>query len=417
MLRIGRIQPPAASPLTFLDLMSGIRALFAGSVELDRRQQELQTYFGAKHSFLVSSGKAALTLILQVLRELHPDRDRVLIPAFACYAIPSAIVRAGLKIELCDIDLDTLDFDYGHLENKLADSRLLCVLPVHLFGLPSDIDRLRQLRRDPAVYIVEDAAQTMGGEWQGKKLGTGGEVGFFSLGRGKALTAVEGGIIITADDGLAGALARHTAALPECGPGNIVKQIASALALILLLRPELFWLPKAMPFLRLGETLYDPLFPMRRLSAFQAGLFAGIEKKLDNLRRARREHIRYWIENLPDSMVEKKIAMSNKTLFQDPPDLIRFPVLMPNHQAVDRILAASEQDGLGIARTYPDGIHGIAQLKDQFSDQRLPNARRAAQQIITLPVHSFLTAKDRAQLLQLFVQQRQETQTNCHTSS
>lgn len=417
MLRIGRTLPPAASPLTFRNLMSGIRALFAGSVELERRQQELQTYFGTKHCFLVSSGKGALALILQALRGLHPDRDQVLIPAFACYSVPSAITRAGLQVQLCDIDLTTLDFDYGQLENKLANPRLLCVLPIHLFGLPADIDRLKQLRRDPAVCIVEDAAQAMGGEWQGKKLGTWGEVGFFSLGRGKALTAVEGGVIITDDDGLARAFARHTAALPECSPGTIVKQIASALALMLLLRPGIFWLPKAMPFLRLGETRYDPHFPMRRFSAFQAGLLAGMEKKLDQLRRTRREHTCFWLKNLSSSIVEKKTAMTSKSEHQDPPDLLRFPVQMPNRQAVDQLLAASEQAGLGLARTYPDAIHGIAQLANQFADQTFPNARRATQELITLPVHGFLTANDRKQLLQLCAHQCQEAQPNCHTSN
>lgn len=416
-MRIGRTLPPAASPLTFRDLMSGMRALFAGSIELERRHQDLRTYFGTKHCFLVSSGKAALTLILRALRELHPDRDQVLIPAFACYSIPSAITRAGLQVQLCDIDLTTLDFDYDQLENKLANPRLLCVLPIHLFGLPADIDRLKQLRRDPAVYIVEDAAQAMGGEWQGKKLGTQGELGFFSLGRGKALTAVAGGIIITDDDSLAGSLARHTAALPECSPGTIVKQVVSALALMLLLRPGLFWLPKAMPFLRLGETHYDPNFPMHRFSTFQAGLLAGMEEKIGRLRRTRREHIRFWLKNFSNSIVEKKTAMTNKTVHQDPPDLLRFPVHMPSCQVVDQLLAASEQAGLGLARTYPDAIHGIVQLNGQFAGQEFPNARRATQELVTVPVHGFLTVRDRTQLLHLYAQQPKEAQPTCTTSN
>lgn len=382
-----------------------------GPVALEKRRQELRAFFGTNHCFFVSSGKAALTLILQALKDLHPDRDQVLIPAFACYSVPSAIARAGLTIQLCDIDPATLDFDYDQLEDKLTNPRLLCVLPIHLFGLPADIDRLTQLRRDPAVCIVEDAAQAMGGEWQGRKLGTRGDVGFFSLGRGKALTAVEGGIIITDDDRLARALATHVAMLPACGIGTSVKQLIAAIALMLLLRPELFWIPKAMPFLRLGETRYDPDFPMRRFSAFQAGLLAGIENKLETLRRTRREHIRFWIKNLASSIVDKDTAL------QDPPDLLRFPVRMHNSKAVDRILAASEQAGLGLARTYPDAIHGIPQLCDQLAGQDCPNARRAAQELITLPVHGFLTTNDRARILQVYAQQLQEAESPCNTSS
>ena len=77
-----------------------------------------------KHCFLVSSGKAALTLILQALKELHPERNEVLIPAFTCYSVPSSIVRAGLKVKLCDISPDTLDFDYNQLEKILNDYQL-----------------------------------------------------------------------------------------------------------------------------------------------------------------------------------------------------------------------------------------------------------------------------------------------------
>jgi len=401
-MRIGRTLPPAASPLTLRDLMSGIRALMNGPVELEKIRQELRAFFGTNHCFFASSGKAALTLILQALKDIHPDRDQVLIPAFACYSIPSAITKAGLTIQLCDIDPATLDFDHDQLEDKLANPRLLCVLPIHLFGLPADIDQLKQLRRDPAVCIVEDAAQAMGGEWQGKKLGTQGDVGFFSLGRGKAITAVEGGIIITDDDRLADVLTTHVATLPDCSIGTSIKQLVSAIALMLLLRPELFWIPKAMPFLRLGETLYDPDFPMRGFSAFQAGLLAGIENNLETLRRTRREHIRFWIKNLSSPIV------GENTVLQDPPDLLRFPVHMPNSHAVDRILAASGHAGLGLARTYPDAIQGIPQLRDQLAGQDCPNARRAAQELITLPVHGFLTTDDRTRILQIYTQHCQE---------
>jgi len=192
-MRIGRTLPPAAAPLLPSDLLSGVKGIIFGSRQVEGLRQELREFFDKEHCFLVSSGKAALTLILMGLKELHPDRDQVLLPAFACYSVPSAIVRAGLQIQLCDIDLKTLDYDFDLLEEKLKNPRLLCVMSVHLFGLPSDVERIRRMRQDSDITIVEDAAQAMGGEWEGRKLGTQGDVGFFSLGRGKALTAVEGG--------------------------------------------------------------------------------------------------------------------------------------------------------------------------------------------------------------------------------
>ena len=122
IMHIGRTLPPAASPIYPRDILSGIKRGFSGKKELNRFESELKEYFGVKHCFLVSSGKAALTLILQALKDMHPERNEVLIPAFTCYSVPSAIVRAGLKVRLCDIKPDTIDFD--QLDKILAQSKL-----------------------------------------------------------------------------------------------------------------------------------------------------------------------------------------------------------------------------------------------------------------------------------------------------
>jgi perosamine synthetase len=219
-MRIGRTAPPAAAPISLRDILSGIFGVHRGQQEIDRLRAELKSYFGVKHCFVVSSGRAALTLILKAIKKLNPVKDQVVIPAYTCFSVPSAIIRAGLKVQLCDMDPETLDFDYTQLSklllspdklnepaklNKLnkpkqlyePNNSFLAIIPAHLFGIPSDINRLRSLLGDTKTMIIEDAAQAMGGKWKGKKLGTLGDVGFFSLGRGKALSTVEGGIILT----------------------------------------------------------------------------------------------------------------------------------------------------------------------------------------------------------------------------
>ena len=137
-MRIGRTLPPAAAPIGIADVLSGIAGILRGRKELERFRSELKQHFGVKHCFLVSSGKAAFALILLALRELFPGRDEVLIPAFTCYSVPSSIVRAGLKVRLCDLSPDRLDFDFVELPAMLYD-KLLAVVPTHLFGSPSDL--------------------------------------------------------------------------------------------------------------------------------------------------------------------------------------------------------------------------------------------------------------------------------------
>lgn len=119
----------------------------------------------------------------------------MVIPAYTCFSVPSAVVKAGLDVALCDLDASTFDFDYRLLE-AAVNEKTLCVIPSHLFGIPSEMDRVNAICREKGVYVVEDAAQAMRGPTKGK-LGTLGDVGFFSLGRGKNITCGSGGIIVT----------------------------------------------------------------------------------------------------------------------------------------------------------------------------------------------------------------------------
>lgn len=388
-MRIGRTLPPAAAPLSWRDLSSGLLGWVRGRRETQRFSGELQAFFGSRHCFLVSSGKAALTLILLALKKAYPERDRVLIPAFTCYSVPSAIVRSGLKVSLCDIDPATLDFDVRQLRAKLADPRLLCVVPVHLFGLPADVERLRAMVGNPEVVIVEDAAQAMGSERDGRKLGTLGDVGFFSLGRGKALSTVEGGVILTGRDDLGAALAGQYAGLDDYGALQTLKIVLYALALSLLTRPALFWLPKALPFLRLGETIYDPEFPMRRLSGLQAGLARGWQPKLAALQCTRKTWVAEWQKILKP--IRKGAARP----------LLRYPVMLDSADEACRVVEESNRLGLGIAPSYPDAVHRVPELAADFAGEDFPAARDVAQRLVTLPVHGFVRGADRKRILRV----------------
>ncbi|MDZ7697293.1 MAG: DegT/DnrJ/EryC1/StrS family aminotransferase [Deltaproteobacteria bacterium] len=354
-----------------------------------RFETELKDYFDVKYCFLVSSGKAALTLILNALKNLYPDKDQVIIPAFTCYSVPSAIVRAGLKIELCDMDTEKLDFDFGQL-SKTINNSLLCIIPAHLFGMPSDIDHLRSILGDNEAVVVEDAAQAMGGKWEGEKLGTFGDVSFFSLGRGKAISTVEGGVILTNRDDIAQNI---SALLNDASPYHtleILRLMIEAVSLTLLMRPSLFWFPKALPCLNLGETIYDPNFKIRKMSPFQAGMAKSWKKKISKFQNRRSRNAKAWV-NLLKSL--KTNELSAVDAYPDS-DLIRFPVNVDDPSLRKAILKQSEIKGLGIMPTYPDTINGIEELRNMFAGQEFPVAKKYSQQLITLPVHPFVKKTD-----------------------
>ena len=400
-MRIGRTLSPAAAPMSKLSFYRGLQGIVRGQSEIDGFRKDLKDYFQADYCFLLSSGKAALTLILQALKTVNPERDEVLIPAFTCYSVPSAIVRAGLKVRLADMDPHTLDYDFNALRASVEDKdRILAALSTYLFGLPASISKLRQALADSKVTVIEDAAQAMGGVAGKKYLGTLGDVGFFSLGRGKAFTTVEGGVIVTRSAELAERIheqIKASAAIVE--PGSVVKFAAYTLALSIFTHPSLFWLPKSIPALKLGETIYDPQFPVKHFSTFQAGLTRNWKKELVILQEKRVHNVQYWKRTLSRFSWMQPIPESSETLPALP--LIRFPVRVQKSFLRTKLLKISEKKGLGIMPAYPGTIDAIKGLKNnglKGEPGGFPGAKACADQLVTFPVHGFVSLRDKQKI-------------------
>ena len=422
-VRIGRTIPPAAAPIYFGDIINGIRGIKRGKKEVEQRCAEIAKYFGAGFCHMVSSGKAALYLILTALKRLHPDRQDVIIPALCCYSVPSTIKRAGLMIRLCDVDPDTLDYDYSRLEqllkeytpgkNRPLDHRidvtkqakdknekrgsrppqLLAVISVHLFGNTADVTRVRNLVDDAGVTIIEDAAQVMGAERENEKAGITGDVGFYSLGRGKSLSAIEGGVIVTNNAAVGQQIAREASRIPEYSALDKLKLLFYAVALGVFQRPSFFWLPKSLPFLKIGDTIYDPDFKICKISSFQAGVVRNWREKLACFSKMRMIAAQEWstLKNL--TPFAKHFSNAGRHL-----SFIRYPIYLKNRHAWQELLRLSDAGGLGIMPTYPDSVNAIEDLSREFEGHEYPQARNLARQLLTLPVHPLLSKKDKLKI-------------------
>jgi len=394
-LRIGRTLPPAASPIPLLDVLKAfIACLFRNGTE-QNFIQEIKKSYGVKHCFLVSSGKVALTLILLALKEKYPDRKQVIIPAYTCFSVPAAIKRAGLEIRLCDLSPSSLDLDKEMLSNIIADDKkhenILCVIPTHLFGCLADINGIRKVV-GPGITLVEDAAQAMGEGTKIGKVGSLGDIGFFSLGRGKALSTMEGGIIITNRNDLALTLESYLLkSLLKSTIAETVKSASKALLTVFLQYPSLFWIPKALPFLKLGETFYEPDFQLRRLSNLHINLTINWRKRLAQHRKARLKNVAYLHERLPSDI---SLPFREKNF-----SLIRFPVLAKNSTRRTLILENSEILGLGMMCTYPSTVNKIPELFSEFAGVEYPHAEEVCKRLFTIPVHEYVLDTDYNKIL------------------
>jgi dTDP-4-amino-4,6-dideoxygalactose transaminase len=393
--RLQRTIPPAAAPLTISAILNGLRGGLTGLDTSIRRQSEIGTYFGSRYAFLTSSGKAALTLILRALKNLQPERDEVFLPAFNCYSVPSAVVRADLKIRLADMAADRLDFDCRQLQSCLGRSSPLAVVATHFFGKSAAVDFVSRHAGRAGAFVVEDAAQAMGIRHMDRWVGTQGDVGFFSLGRGKVLSAIEGGIILTSREDIGRALAKQVRHLNPYQPFEKAGLLVTAAALNLLVQPALFWLPKALPFLKLGETLFDPGFKLRRLSSFQSGLLHGWQATLNLWQKRRAAHCRHWHNWIGRHFPGLALAGIGKG---NNPSLLRYPLRIDDQMQRQALLRRSDRHGTGIMPTYPEAIHRIPALRKHFQGQAFPEADRWARQLVTLPTHPLLSVRDRQKI-------------------
>jgi dTDP-4-amino-4,6-dideoxygalactose transaminase len=388
-MKIQRTIPPAAAPLGWRDLGRGLAGFFSDRTSTQKIEAEMKAYFGVKHLFLVSSGKAALTLILLALKSLSPKRE-VVIPAYTCFSVPSAILKAGLDIALCDLDASTFDFDYKLLERAVSEETL-CVVPSHLFGIPSKMDRVHRLCRERGVYVVEDAAQAMGGSYKGAKLGTLGDVGFFSLGRGKNITCGSGGIVITNSDAVAEAIRRYYHSLDAPGTAETIGEFLQVVLMALFIRPTLFWFPAGLPFLKLGETFFHRDFPVKKLSEDKAALLRNWRRRLEQSNQTRAETAAYFRGHLKMKMPEEEESVP----------YLRLPILMNRREGRDRLYALSRKQGYGLSLMYPTPINEIEEIKGRFDEGAFPVAKRVAETLLTLPTHPYLSERDKRSLSRL----------------
>ncbi|MBN1942500.1 MAG: DegT/DnrJ/EryC1/StrS family aminotransferase [Phycisphaerae bacterium] len=166
-----------------------------------RRFEEL---FAARQrvpfSAAASSGTAALHLAVLALG-IGPG-DEVIVPAYTWVSSAHCVEYAGAKAVLVDIDLSTYNLDPQAAAAAITP-RTRAILPVHLFGLPAEMDSIRNLAEKHNLAVIEDAACAVGSEYQGSPLGGLGDVGCFSFHPRKIISTGEGGMVTTRDAGLA----------------------------------------------------------------------------------------------------------------------------------------------------------------------------------------------------------------------
>src|SRR3989344_686883 len=349
-------------------------------------KKEFSEYFGGRHVSLYSSGRAALC---GALRALNLEKDsEVLIQAFTCVAVPDAVLWADLKPIFVDISPKTYNFDIKYLKKKLSKKTRAIVIQ-HTFGISADISELKKIAEKNNLYLVEDCAHGLGGEYGGEKLGTLGDIGVFSFGRDKIISSVFGGAVVTKNKQIIQRLmiAERDLVVP---PGAFTQQqlqylVIYALALPvynLFLGKGLLWLSRRLGLL--SQAVYErecrgekPFFLTYRFSLQLAPLLLQQFRKLPKFIKHRKSIANIYIENL---------GLNYPIM-----PYLRVPVIVKDKTAT---LAAAKRKGIHLGNWYRGAIDPPHSDGAALNYTPCPQAESLAQQTINLPTHINISRSD-----------------------
>jgi len=337
---------------------------FILSDEVVAFERESAAYLGAAYVVGCASGTDALWLALEA-SGVGPG-DEVITTAFSFFSSAAAIVRAGARPVLMDIDPHTLNLDAALVEQRLTDSRparLRALLPVHLYGQCVDMDAFTSIAAEHRLAVIEDAAQAFGALWRGRRAGTLGTAAAFSFYPTKNLGAFgDAGCVTTSDSGIAARLrslrnlgSRERYVHDEIGANSRLDAVQAAV-----LRVKLPHLERWNARRREHAADYDRLFA-------RAGLIAGGPHALAPVR---------LLETAPQA----------HHIFH------QYVIRARRRDELRQFLTAR---GIGTQVYYPLPLH----LQKCFSylgyrEGDLPESECAAREVLALPMFPELTANE-----------------------
>ena len=189
--------PLAAPDITAAEVEAVTEVLGTGRLslgpELEKFEAELAAYHGVPHAIAVSSGTAGLHLALLALG--IGDGGEVILPSFAFIAVANAVRQAGAAPVFAEIDPLTLNLDPRAVETAITP-RTQAILVVHTFGVPADLEALRAIAERHHLALIEDACEAIGATFDGRRIGSFGDLAVLGFYPNKQMTTGEGGAIL-----------------------------------------------------------------------------------------------------------------------------------------------------------------------------------------------------------------------------
>ncbi|MFP9192486.1 DegT/DnrJ/EryC1/StrS family aminotransferase [Natronosalvus vescus] len=332
----------------------------ADGPEVRRFEREFARYCGADHGVATTNGTTALVTALNALGV--EDGDAVVTTSFSFVASANAIRLAGATPLFADIDPETYTIDPDDVARIVRNRPdVVGILPVHLYGLPASMDRLLEVADDHDLFVLEDACQAHGAAIDGRPVGSLGDAACFSFYPTKNMTTGEGGMITTTREDVAQAAAGYI---------NHGRDVT-------------------------GDRGYDhiALGQNHRMTSLAAAIGRTQLERLPTFTAARQNNAAAYDEGLAD------LPVTTPTV----PDGMEHVYHQYTVGVDDRDSLATwlENRGIGTGVYYPTPIHRQPAYETvSTAAATLPHAERAADHVLSLPVHPNIDADDRETVLE-----------------
>lgn len=375
--------PPGGSIASAAEL----RAVLLGGASSDRLRAALFGRLGAVRLQFFASGREALRVALADLASQSRRRE-VIVPAYTCFSVPSAVVAAGLRVRLVDLT-ETGAIDPDSLA-ALPLERAAALVVGNLFGVAEPVAPLLAKLKPAGVALVDDAAQALGAQAGGSPAGVRGDVGVLSFGRGKPLEALGGGALVWPES---------AARLPPEPPAGPPARLAGLLALLgysLASTSLAFRWLAAMPALGIGTTRFDPDFPQGGLRGRDLSLAVARAAQWRAREEARIAEATRLAHGLRAVTAFVPLLAPDGAVGVYP----RLGMLAPDADSKEAAFAALDDLGAGASRMYPTSLEqaeGLAPFLEPGPS--CVGAARFCARLLTLPTHGRWSQRQRDAVL------------------
>ena len=337
---------------------------YIGGSVVEEFEQQFASYIGTSDCVSCNSGTDALFLALKALG--IGSGDEVITTPFTFVATAEVISAVGATPVFVDIELDTFNLDLNQVEAAISD-RTRAIIPVHLFGQPTDMTRLMAIAQAHNLFVVEDCAQSTGAEWQDKRVGSIGHIGCFSFYPTKNLGACgDGGAITTNDVALRDRLRR----LRDHG--------------------------------RRGAYYYEELGINSRLDAVQAAILQIKLRHLDQWNQQRRaisDRYQQLLSLVPGIVLPQEIPGGKSVWNQYTIRVIQQSESGNTEPFRDTLRSRLQDKNVLSMVYYPLCLHLQAAYQDLgYQQGQIPNSEQASQEVLSLPMFPELHPDQQAQV-------------------